>query len=63
MARVPLELLNNIKHWQDRAEEARTHADHITDPEARRMMLEIANSDDKLAKRAEERRLMDRKLE
>jgi hypothetical protein len=63
MAKMSLELLNNVKHWQDRAEEARVHAAQLTDPEARRMMLEVANSYDKLAARAEERRLADRKSE
>jgi len=61
MAKMSLELLNNVKHWQDRAEEARIHAEQLADPEAKRMMLEIANSYDKIAARAEERRLMDSK--
>ena len=62
MPKTSLELLNNVKHWQDRAEEARLHAEQLTDPEAKRMMLEVAGSYDKLAARAEERLLMDRKL-
>jgi hypothetical protein len=57
MARMPVGLLNNGKHWQERAEEARVHADQLTDPEAKRMMLGIAQSYDRLAKRAEERQL------
>jgi hypothetical protein len=56
MAKMSLELLNDAKHWQDRAEEARMHAEQLTDPEAKRMMLDIAKSYDKLAARAEERR-------
>jgi hypothetical protein len=56
MAKMPLDLLNNVEHWRGRAEEARVHAEQMTDPEARRMMLEIAASYDKLARRAEERR-------
>jgi hypothetical protein len=43
------------KHWRERAEEARAHAEQLTDHEARRMMLEIAGDYEKLAKRAEER--------
>lgn len=27
MAKAPLELLNNVEHWRDRAEEARVHAE------------------------------------
>jgi hypothetical protein len=57
MAKLPLELLNNVEHWRDRAEEARVHAEQMNDPEAKRMMLEIAKSYDKLADRAAERRL------
>jgi hypothetical protein len=57
MARVLLELLNNVRHWRDRAEKARMHADQLTDPEAKHMMLGIAESYEKLAQRAEERRL------
>ena len=50
------ELLNNAEHWRDRAEEARIHVEQLTDPNAKRMMLEIAQSYDKLATDAEERR-------
>ena len=57
MAKIPLGLLNDAKHWQDRAEEARVHADQMSDPEARRMMLEVAAGYDKLAKRAEQKRI------
>jgi hypothetical protein len=57
MVRMPVGLLNNGKHWQERAQEARVHADQLTDPEAKRMMLGIAESYDRLAKRAEERQL------
>jgi hypothetical protein len=55
MVKLPLELLDNVRHWRDRAEEARMHVEQMTDPEARRMMLDIADSYDKLAKRAEQR--------
>ncbi len=52
-----------MKHWRDRADEARVHAEQLADPEAKRMMTDVANSYDKLAARAEERRLTDRKSE
>jgi DNA-binding ferritin-like protein len=47
--------INDPKHWRKRAEEARIHAEQLTDPEARRMMLEIAEDYETLAKRAEQR--------
>jgi len=46
---------NDPKHWRERAEEARVHAEQISDPESKRMMLKIAEDYEKLAKRAEER--------
>ena len=55
MAKMSLDLLNNVTHWKDRAEEARAHAQQLTDPEAKRMMLDIATSYDGIAARAEER--------
>lgn len=41
------------EHWRERAEEARTVADGIIDPEAKRSMLEIAAHYEYIAKRAE----------
>jgi hypothetical protein len=55
MAKVPLELLNNVGHWRGRAEETRIRAEQLADPEAKRMMLRIAADYDKLARRAAER--------
>jgi hypothetical protein len=49
-------LMNNPQHWRDRAEEARVNAEQIGDPEAKRMMLEIAEGYLRLAERAEQRR-------
>ena len=43
------------QHWETRARAARKLAEEITDPKAKRDMLEIAESYDKLAKRAEAR--------
>jgi predicted anti-sigma-YlaC factor YlaD len=45
----------NPKHWRDRAEDARTVAESLTNSECRRMMLQVADDYDKLANRAEER--------
>jgi hypothetical protein len=43
------------KHWRERAEEARAMAAQISDQKAKSMMLHIAESYEKLAKRAEKR--------
>jgi YD repeat-containing protein len=57
MPKVPI---NDPKHWRERAEEARTVADEMNDPDSKRKMLRIAYDYDELAKRAE-KRLRDRK--
>lgn len=46
--------LNDPKHWRMRAREARIYVEKITNPEARLMMLEIVDTYEKLAKRAEQ---------
>jgi hypothetical protein len=48
-------IIHDHQHWRQRAEEARAVAEQMADPEARRMMLNIADGYDKLAQRAEER--------
>ena len=56
MAKVPI---NDPKHWRDRAEEARAHAEQMIDPDSKRKMLRIADDYEELARRAE-KRLRDR---
>jgi hypothetical protein len=48
-------LMNNAKHWRDRAEEARANAEQMNDLEAKRQMSEIAAGYERLAQRAEQR--------
>lgn len=48
-------LLDDAEHWWSRAEETRTIAEIMNDPEARRIMFDIAEGYDRLAERAAER--------
>ena len=45
-------LLNEALEWLDRAEQAREVAGQLTDPDASRAVLELADSFDRLAKAA-----------
>lgn len=48
-------LRHNAEYWHSRAEEARAVAEMMTDPEAKRILLEIAESYARLAKGAAKR--------
>ena len=48
-------LVDDAEHWWSRAEETRTIAEIMTDPEARLIMFDIAEGYDRLAERAVER--------
>jgi molecular chaperone GrpE (heat shock protein) len=52
VAKIPI---NDPKHWRERAEEARVHAEQLTDPDSRKKMLRIAEDYEELARRAEKR--------
>jgi hypothetical protein len=45
--------LNDSQRWRDRADEMRTLASEIGDPESRMIMLRLANDYESLARRAE----------
>jgi hypothetical protein len=45
-------LLKDPAHWRERADEARRVAETLADPKARKTMLEIAESYERLAERA-----------
>jgi hypothetical protein len=47
--------LNDSKHWQVRAAKMRAVAERLGNPNAARLMHDLANDYDKLAGRAEER--------
>jgi hypothetical protein len=48
-------ILDNPEHWQERAEEARSIAQQLSDPDSKRMMLRIAQDYDRLAAHARRR--------
>jgi hypothetical protein len=50
-------LIDNAKHWRERAQEARAHAQELTDdPELQRVLLDVARSYERMAEHAEARR-------
>ena len=48
-------LMNNSRYWQRRAERVRGYAAEMADPGSRQAMLELADSYERLAQRADER--------
>ena len=50
-----LPILNNPKHWRERADEARAVADQLDDLDARSTMLGIADEYERLAQNAARR--------
>jgi predicted S18 family serine protease len=49
-----MKLRRTAKYWRSRAEESRTIADLMRNPETKQMILEVAESYDRLAEHAEE---------
>jgi hypothetical protein len=47
----------SMAHWRQRAEEARAASESISDPNARRILLEIAQNYEELAERVKRRAL------
>jgi DNA-binding ferritin-like protein len=48
-------LLDDPQYWRDRAEEARTQADKMKDPETRHIMLRIAEGHERQAQLLEKK--------
>jgi hypothetical protein len=58
MCRRPMRpTLHDTEYWRNRAKEARAQAEQMSDPEARRELLEIAATFERLAKLAEDNQL------
>ena len=49
---MPMSILDDPEHWRRRAEEARTVAEQLSDPESKGTMLRIASDYDRLAEHA-----------
>jgi hypothetical protein len=56
-----MSVLDDPKHWKERAKEARELAAQMADPVAKETMLEVARSYDKLVVRAMSRVMQGRK--
>jgi hypothetical protein len=48
-------MIDNPKRWREQAEKARRHAEQVSSPEIRQMMLELKRNYEHLARRAEKR--------
>jgi hypothetical protein len=47
----------NPQHWRDRAEKARAHAERMSEPASKRMVIEVAEHYESLVRRAGKRLL------
>jgi hypothetical protein len=54
---MAMALINDPMHWRERAEGTRRIAEDMADPEAKRMMLGIADGYERLAQHADTRLL------
>jgi hypothetical protein len=52
---MPASFINDSGHWRQRAEEARTIAEQMNDPQSKEAMLRISRDYERLAERAEQR--------
>ena len=52
---VMSDVVDKLEHWRKRAEEARTTANGMSDPDAKRVMLAVVASYEEVVKRAESR--------
>ena len=52
---MTVSFINDPEHWRNRAEEARTLAEQMSDETSRQTMLRIATDYDRLAQRAASR--------
>jgi len=50
---MPESVLDDPEHWRARAEEARSVAEQLSDPESKRTMLRIADDYERLAEHAD----------
>jgi hypothetical protein len=53
---MPASFINYPAHWRQRAEEARTIAEQMSDLQSKDSMLRIAKDYERLAERAEQRK-------
>ena len=52
---MPASFINDPAHWRQRAEEARSVAEQMTEPQSKEAMLRIAKDYERLAERAAQR--------
>jgi len=57
---MPTSTLNDPVHWRRRAAEARSMADQLDDPAAKKAMLEIAEQYEQIAAMAQQRAVADK---